>query len=175
MYSKHDAAFGVETVTVISNSMKQDQYRKVVQFEAGFTLIELMIVVVIVSILASVAIPSYRDYMLRSYRADVQQRILFLAHTLERRNTVNASFDLDGTPPVVTVPPAEVIPQNATGGDVRYTIRVAVAPTTYTITATPENDQLLDRCGTLAVNAAGTRTSTGGHAPVLPNAQCWGG
>jgi len=46
---------------------------------AGFTLIELIIVTVIVAILASVAIPSYTHYVQRNHRATVQALLADIA------------------------------------------------------------------------------------------------
>ena len=50
----------------------------------GFTLVELMIVVVVVSILAAVAIPSYRNYVMRSQRTDATTALLRIQAAQEK-------------------------------------------------------------------------------------------
>lgn len=50
--------------------MKDTSIRRKHSDQCGFTLIELMVVVAIVAILASVALPSYRDYVTRSKIAE---------------------------------------------------------------------------------------------------------
>lgn len=64
----------------------------------GFTLIELMIVVVVIAILASVAWPSYQEYIKRSRRSDAQSLMLAISSKeqqvmLDRRQYT----DLTGT------------------------------------------------------------------------------
>lgn len=59
---------------------------------AGFTLIELMVVVVIVGILASIAYPSYVEYVNKGRRAECASAILQTANLLERYYTVNNKY-----------------------------------------------------------------------------------
>ena len=64
---------------------------------AGFTLIELMITVAIVGILAMVALPSYRDYILRGYLADASNGLATVRAQMERHFQDNRSYATVGT------------------------------------------------------------------------------
>ncbi len=60
--------------------------------EAGFTIIELMIVVVIISVLGAVALPAYQDYILRSRLAEAYANLGGMATKLEQFYQDNRTY-----------------------------------------------------------------------------------
>ena len=58
----------------------------------GFTLIELMIALAVVGILASLALPSYRDHVIRARQGEARAALLDDAHYLERWYTEKGTF-----------------------------------------------------------------------------------
>ena len=87
--------------------------------QKGFTLIELMVVVVIVAIFAAIAIPSYQEYVRRANASQAQQEIQRLATELERSKSRNFNY-LGFT----TTPDPLVLPIGATGAGIKYEITV---------------------------------------------------
>ncbi|MGB1297073.1 MAG: type IV pilin protein [Psychrobium sp.] len=102
----------------------------------GFTLIELMIVVAIIGILASIAYPNYRDYVVRSEDALAQAAVVEISVSLERYYIDNNSYASADT--------AMVYPKKAPLDGSSPTHNLAVTPehngAGYTITATRIDD-----------------------------------
>ena len=65
--------------------------------ENGFTLTELMIVVVVVGILATIALPAYQDSVRKAKRSDAQGALMGFANAMERHFTTNGTYLGAGT------------------------------------------------------------------------------
>lgn len=77
----------------------------------GFTLIELMITVAIVAILAAIAYPNYRNYVLRGQIIDATNGLSALQANMERYYQDNRRYDSVGifVSPCLPTPPATSI------------------------------------------------------------------
>jgi type IV pilus assembly protein PilE len=117
----------------------------------GFTLIELMIVLAIVAILATVAFPSYQNSVRKSNRAAAKSQMLELANRQQQFLLANrryatyaeltsAGFSLPGDVSKFYTP----------------TITTAASPPAFTITFTATGSQATD--GNLTLGSDGTRT-----------------
>ncbi len=133
----------------------------------GVTLIELMVVILVLAILASIAVPSYRRYVMRSNRTEATAALLQLRIAQEKFFLQNGQYADDGA--LTTAPPGGLGIPGSTASNY-YTITLdRTSTTTYTATATAVNGQADDdRCATLTINETGTRGSS-------PSAitECW--
>lgn len=89
----------------------------------GFTLIELMTVVVMIAIMMALAIPSYQQYVARSARSQAQQEMLLQAQQLEQYKARNLSFK--GYKASSTAPTGQIyLPKGSAVTDYRYVIEI---------------------------------------------------
>ena len=151
---------------------------------AGFTLVELMIVVVIGSILLTIAIPAYTSQIRKSRRSEARTAVLDLAAREERfLSTANLYTDV----PANLGYPASAAPMaNVLIGSGYYNLSVTLqaalpgpppVPAGYTITATATDTQLDDTsCGSISVDQKGQQTAkdSGGSTSATINSTCWG-
>lgn len=128
----------------------------------GFSLIELMVTVAIISMLVAIAVPTYIDKVRKSRRTEAKTVLLDLAGREERFYNTNNQYsvlpsDL-GYGAVAAAFPMTV-------GSGFYTVnvvRTAGPPVGYTLTATPVvgSDQAKDtHCQTFTLTSTGVQTS----------------
>ncbi|HEX9474118.1 MAG TPA: type IV pilin protein [Steroidobacteraceae bacterium] len=129
----------------------------------GFTLIELMIVIGVVAILTTIAVTSYRTYVLRATRTEARMALLSIQVAQEKYFLQNNQYaqtlaTVTAAPPAglgVALDAAGVTP----GG--HYTVSfTAATANTYTVRAVATGTQTSDKaaCLTFTINDQGVRT-----------------
>lgn len=128
--------------------------------QSGFTLIELMIVVVIVGILIGIGLPSYQNHVVRSTRADAKAALLGLGQAMERHFSVNFSYEAAAAAGADTgAPDPNVFASQAPlEGDAFYNLTITAADaTSYTVRATPIAGGRQNGDGFLQLDSLGRR------------------
>ncbi|MBX3712831.1 MAG: type IV pilin protein [Lysobacter sp.] len=136
----------------------------------GFTLVEMVIVVLIISVLAAIAYPAYQNHVIKTRREAAKACLMEMQQFMERFYTTNLRYDQ-------TVPggAAVALPPCQAGTDVTNHYQVALdgAPTrtTYRLRAVPQGRQATvdTYCGTMSINNQGGKAVTGSQTVDY----CW--
>ena len=130
-----------------------------VRRQAGFTLIEVMITVVVIGILAAIALPSYTSYINRTYRDSAKACLAEHAQFMERYYSTNLTYV--GADPALGCETEDDMPN-------RYTFSVSnLAQGTYTVGAAvvTGSSQAKDKCTAMGLTHVGAKTAS--------DASCW--
>jgi type IV pilus assembly protein PilE len=127
----------------------------------GMTLIELVIVMAVMGILLTLAVPSYQSYMLRVHRTEAIRMLLQASMCQQRIYASHGNYDTRRCRPDSEYQ--------------RYQVTYQPPDTqgrTYIAMASPKGAQLADACGSLSLDQNGARSISGVGGSIM---KCWNG
>ena len=133
--------------------------------QAGFALIEMLIVLTLMGILTAIAVPQYNAYRQRSNRADAKVALLEGAQRMERYFTRNSTYV--GADNATT---GAKLPVKSGSGLYNLSFDGDVEAGAFVLQAVPTAAQLADSCGTLKIDQAGRKWAEN-KGSVVGN--CW--
>lgn len=146
--------------TVNTSTMKESA-------QHGFTLIEVMITVVIISILAAIAVPSYQNSVQKSRRADAKACLIEAAAAQEKYFYQNNTY---------TTTVSDLNLSASCGDNGYYTLSMAAGSTggigsSYALTATRAGAQTSDTsCGNFTLSSTGVKDVASATSTA---SSCW--
>lgn len=136
----------------------------------GFTLLEVMIVAAIIAILAAVAVPSYREFVIRTHRADARAVLAQVLQLQERAFTQDNRYCYsDKNDPRCASWPTKVQDASRTYYTISYPEPNPNNPPVVVITATIDPGWKDKDCENLSLSSTGAKTATG----TKGNEYCW--
>jgi type IV pilus assembly protein PilE len=144
----------------------------------GFSLIELLITLAILSIVTTLAVGGYREYLRRTNRVDATGALLRIASAQEKFYTQNGQYAADAER--APAPPDGLGIADTERG--YYTLAIALdaagATVGYTASATVEDggaQQDDDDCWTFTINERGMRSAASREGDTGPEVteRCW--
>lgn len=140
------------------------------RYQQGFTLIELMIALAIVAILAALAIPSYKQYVVRAQRKEAQAALQGLGQAMERFYAQNNTYV--GTDAGSGVPAMFNDTSPLDGGQAVYNLRITSATATaYSLEAQPITGASQAGDGTVGLTSTGDRTWDKDHNGTVASSE----
>lgn len=127
----------------------------------GLTLIELMIVISILALLVSIALPSYSEYVARARRADARTQLLQVAQFMQRFYAANDGYQVDRANNTVTSQVPANLMKSPADSEAVYTLEITDATRSsfeIRMIPVPGGPMGADKCGTFALSSLGART-----------------
>jgi type IV pilus assembly protein PilE len=135
---------------------------------SGFSLIEMMTVLLIMGLLLTLAWPSYQSHVRRGHRLEAITALLEAQHFMERHYAVQGRYTTaTGAAPALPLR-LQTVPAQ---GTVRYRLKLeGLEAGKYTLRADLEPALAADDCGSLTLASTGAKGRTGSGLTVQ---QCW--
>lgn len=128
------------------------------KFKTGFSLLELLIVLAMISILGVIAYPAYTSHILKTHRAQAKINLLALAAQLEQYHVLNHSYQ-----------GASLATLNFQPKEEFYHYEIQAKEDSFLAKAIPVGKQTRDQCGILMYDNLGQKTASSNMSSNI----CW--